>query len=133
MSTTHLCLKTYYVRDRLGEIRPIAVKAYVDPGLKYDLLSVKGLDKCGYAVYHQPDPEESGVYAVINKKMDKAKSFPFMSEHSSESSLFYLKLEQVSAKHFEKQLGYELWHQRLGHASFQNIRGTIKCVNGWNL
>ncbi len=40
MSTTHLCLKTYYVRDRLGEIRPIVVKAYVVPGLKYALISV---------------------------------------------------------------------------------------------
>ena len=73
---------TYYVRDRLGEIRPIVVKAYVVPGLKYDLLSVKGLNQCGYAVYHHPDPEESGVFALINNKMDKAKSFPFMSEHS---------------------------------------------------
>ena len=127
MSTTHLCLKTYYVRDRLGEIRPIVVKAYVVPGLKYDLLSVKGLNKCGYAVFHHPDPEESGVYAVINKKTDKAKSFPFMSEHSN---LFYLKLEQMSAKRFEKQWGYELWHRRLGHASFRNIRDAIKCVNG---
>ncbi len=27
MSTTHRCLKTYYVRDSLGEIRPIVVKA----------------------------------------------------------------------------------------------------------
>ena len=34
MSTTHLCLKTYYVRDRLGEIRPIVMKAFVAPGLK---------------------------------------------------------------------------------------------------
>jgi hypothetical protein len=42
----------------LGEIRPIAVKAYVVPGLKYDLLSVRGLNKCGYAVFHHPDPEE---------------------------------------------------------------------------
>ena len=50
-----------------------------------------------------------------------------MSEHSS---LFYLILEQMSAKHFDKQSGYELWHQRLGHASFRNIRDTIKCVNG---
>ena len=36
----------------------------------------------------------------------------------------------MSAKHFEKQSGYELWHRRLGHASFRNIRDTIKCVNG---
>ncbi len=27
MSTTHLCLTMFYVRDRLGEIRPIVVKA----------------------------------------------------------------------------------------------------------
>ncbi len=103
MSTTHLCLKTYYVVDLLGEIRPIVVKAYVVPGLKYDILSVKGLNKW-HAVFHHPDPEESGIYAVINKKTDKAKSFQFMSEHSS---LFYLKLERMSAKQFEKQSGYE--------------------------
>ena len=42
--TTHLCYKTYFVKDRLGEIRPIIVKAYVVPGLKYDLLSVRGLN-----------------------------------------------------------------------------------------
>ncbi len=47
MSTTHLCLKTYYICDRLGEIRPIVVRKYVVPGLKHDLLSVKGLNESG--------------------------------------------------------------------------------------
>ena len=88
MNSTHLCYKTYYVCDRLGEIRPIIVKAYVVPGLTHDILSVKGLNKAGYSVHHHPDPEQSGVYAVINNKIDKSKSFPFMSEHSC---LFYLK------------------------------------------
>ena len=58
MSTSHLCLKTYCVRDWFGEIRPIDVKTYVVPGLMYDFLSVKGLNKCGYAVFHNPDSEE---------------------------------------------------------------------------
>ncbi len=79
MSTTHHCLKTYYVRDQLGEIRPIVVKAYDVPGQKYDLLSVKWLNKCGCTVFHHPDPEESGLYAVISNKKDKAKCFPLMS------------------------------------------------------
>ncbi len=52
MSTTHRCLKTYYVRHRLGELRPIVVKEYVVPGLKHDLLSVKGLNQAGYRVIH---------------------------------------------------------------------------------
>jgi hypothetical protein len=54
----------------------------VVPGLNHDLLSVKGRNKAGYAVNHHPDLEQSGVYAVINNKIDKSKSFPFMSEHS---------------------------------------------------
>jgi hypothetical protein len=32
MSTTHCCLKTYYISDGLGEIRPIVVLAYVIQG-----------------------------------------------------------------------------------------------------
>ena len=73
---------------------------WFNPGLKYDLLSVKGLNQAGYAFSHHPDPEPSGVYAVINNKIDKSKSFAFISEHSN---LFYLKLEQMSARKFEKQ------------------------------
>ncbi len=99
MNPTHLCYKTYYVCDRLGEVPQIIVKAYIVPGLMHDLISVKGLNKAGYAVIHHPDPEQSGVYDVINNKIDNSKSFPFMSEHS----IFYLKLEQMSTRQFEKQ------------------------------
>ena len=59
MRTKHHCYKNYFVRDRLGEIRPIIVKACVVPGLKYDLLSVKGLNRAGNAVIHHPDPERN--------------------------------------------------------------------------
>ena len=62
---------------------------------------------------------------MINNKIDKSKSFPFISEHSN---LFYLKLEQMCAKQFEKQSGYELWHRRLAHVSNRNIRDTNKCA-----
>ncbi len=86
--------------DRLGEIQPIIVKAYVVPGLKHDLSSVKGLSKAGYSVHHHPGPEQSGVYAVINNKIGKSKSFPFMNENSN---LFYLKLKQLSTRQFKKQ------------------------------
>ena len=78
MSTSHECLKTYYIWDCLCEIRPIVVRAYVVPGLKHDLLSVKGLNQSGYSVIHYEDEEE---FAVINKNIDKSTSFPFVSEH----------------------------------------------------
>ena len=69
---------------------------------EYDLLSVKGLNRAGYAVSHHPDPEQSGVYAVINNKIDKSKSFAFISEHSN---LFYLKLEKNECKAIREAIG----------------------------
>ena len=78
--TSHVCSKTYFAIDRLGSLRPIV------PGLRYDLLSAKGLNKAGYRVIHDEDEHESGIYAVINKKIDPSRSFAFMSEHS----IFYI-------------------------------------------
>ena len=122
-----LCSKTYFAIDRIGELRPITVKAYIVPGLRYDLLSVKGLNRAGYRVIHDEDGHESGIYAVINKKIDHSKSFAFMSEHSN---LFYLKIEQTNAQQFEKQTGYNLWHRRMGHSTNHAIRASIKCTTG---
>ncbi len=75
-----------------------------------------------------PPSKSCGVGCICCDQQEDRQSqfFQFMSEHST---LFYLKLGQMSATHFEKQSEHELWH-RLGHASFQNIRDTIKCVNG---
>ena len=89
----------------MGAIRPIIFKAYVAPGLKYDLQSIKGLNRTGYAVNHHPDPDQSGVYAVINNNIDTSKPFTFMSEHSNR---LYLKLELMCARQFEKQRGCDL-------------------------
>ncbi len=75
MSTTYRCLKTYYVRDRLGEIRPIVVKAYVVPGLKHDLLPVKGLNQSGYRVIHDEDEEESKVLLSPTRRLIKPNLF----------------------------------------------------------
>ena len=73
--------RTYYISDRLGKIRPIVVRAYVVPGLIHNSLSVKGLKQSGYRVIRDVDEEESGVFAVINKKIDKSKSFPLMGKY----------------------------------------------------
>jgi hypothetical protein len=78
-------------------------------------------------VIHDEDGMKSGVYIVINRKIDTAKSFALMSEHSN---LLYLKIEQMNAQQFEKQSGYELWHRRMAHSTNQNIRESIPCTTG---
>ena len=83
MVTTHETMKTYYLRTRTGEIRGVTTKTYITPGLCHDLLSVKALNRQGYCVIQHPDSEESGIYPIIEGKIDKSKSFAFMSEHSN--------------------------------------------------
>ena len=97
METTHMCMKTCYVRTWTGEIRPITTKAFMCPKLGKDLLSVKGLNFQGYSVVHHSKPEESGIFPLIDGKSDNFQSFAFMSEHSN---LFYLKAELMSAQQF---------------------------------
>ena len=119
MVTTHECMKTYYFRTRTGEFRSVTTRAFVTPGLRHDLLSVKGLN--------HPDPEESGIYPVFNGQIDKSKSFAFMSEHSN---LFCLKPEMLTLQQFDKMSGYEKWHRRLGHVANRDIQASIKYTTG---
>ncbi len=69
------------------ELETITTKTYIVKNLKHDLLSGKGLNivnKAGYGIILDEDPEESGIFAVQpDGKVCKSKSFPFMSEHSS--------------------------------------------------
>jgi hypothetical protein len=94
MMTSHVCLKTCFVRDRTGELRPFTTKTYIEvvKNLKRDLLSGKSLNKAGYRIILDEDPEVAGVtvFAVNDGKICQHRSFPFMSEHSS---LYYLKTE----------------------------------------
>ena len=99
--TTHVCLKTYFVRDRTGELRPITTKTYIVKNLKRDLLSGKALNRAGYRIVLDEYPEEAGVYAVNDGKICKSKSFAFMSEHLS---LYYLKTEQLTSSQIGKML-----------------------------
>jgi hypothetical protein len=41
MTTTYVCMKTYYVKPRTGEICPLTTKAFIVPSLRSDLISVK--------------------------------------------------------------------------------------------
>ncbi len=79
---------------------------------------------------HDKDDMESRVYAGINRKIDTAKSFAFMSEHSI---FLYLKTEQMNAQQFKKQSGYELWHRGMAQSTNQNIRESISCTRGMEI
>ena len=41
METTHMCMKTYYVRTWTGEIGPITTKVFICPKLGTDLIIIR--------------------------------------------------------------------------------------------
>ncbi len=126
--TTHVCLKTYFVLDRTGMIRPIVVKAYIVLAFRHNLFSARCLNKLEYRVIHDEDEMESGVYAVINKKINHAKSFAFLREQSS----FKPENRAMNVQQFEKQSGYELWQRKMEHSTNQNICESFLVQQEWN-
>jgi hypothetical protein len=101
-------------------------------GLKYDLLSVRGLIYAGYAGYaahHHAKPRR-----IWNMCFDSSLTGPTNLNifHSKVSTrIFYLKLEQMCARQLAKQYGYELSHRRLAHALNRIIRDMIECTIGF--
>ncbi len=85
------------------------------------------LNKAGYRIILDEDPEDCVVFAVNVAKIIKSKSFPFI---SSLSNLDYIKTEPICLRQFRKMSGYDLWHRRLGHCTNRNIRETITHSTG---
>jgi hypothetical protein len=52
----------------------VVTNAFIVPTLKTDLTSVKSLNRQGYRVINDEDPEESGIFPELNGKIDKSKS-----------------------------------------------------------
>jgi hypothetical protein len=73
---------------------------------------------------------QSGIYPVLNGKVDELKSFALMSEHSIYIYI-YIKAEGMSVQQFGKVSGYEKWQRRLGHTTNREIHDTIPYVKGW--
>ncbi len=63
--TSHVCSKTYIARDKTEVPQPTMVKEYIVIGIRYDLLSVKGLNEAGYRVIHDKEEHKPSKYAVI--------------------------------------------------------------------
>jgi hypothetical protein len=78
-------------------------KAFIVPSLRSELLviSVKSLNCQGYRVVHDPDSKESRIYPIFNGKIDKSKSFAFMSE---QLNFFHMKAAAMLAQQFGKVL-----------------------------
>ena len=61
MEATHHCMKTYFVRNRMGETKPITVPALYVRGLPQDLLGGKSLTRQNIRVILDDDADIGGI------------------------------------------------------------------------
>jgi hypothetical protein len=62
------------------------------------------LNKAEYRIILDEDPEESGIFAVNERKICKSKSFPFI---CSLTNLYYIKTEPICFRQFGMTYGTE--------------------------
>ena len=82
MKSSHIGIKTYYIYDRTGTIRPVRTKALFVRELKQDLLGGKAMTETNYRVILDSDEGIAGVHPKADVgSIDPANSFSFVSKH----------------------------------------------------
>jgi hypothetical protein len=81
MKSTLVTMKTYFIYDRTGTLRPITMRAYHVKELNQDLLGGSALTAADYQVILDKSDDIAGVYPVRDDgTIDAAIGFPFVSE-----------------------------------------------------
>ena len=128
MNATHTCMKTYFVKNRTGEVVTITTPALYVKSVHQDLLSGKACNRANIRIILDEDPDISGLYPLDEKKQQHIEeSIPFISEPTD---LYLLKIEEMDWRKFHATNGYDLWHRRLMHCPNRNIRESIQHTKG---
>ena len=123
MTATHSCNKTYFVRNRVGEMVSITTPAIFVRGLPQDLLSGKAVNRTKVRIILDEDSEVSGLYPLDeSSEIQYQDSIPFISEPTD---LFYLQTEKMDWSTFKRMTGFDLWLRRLGHTPNRFIKLSI--------
>ncbi len=124
MTTTHVCMKTYYVRSRTRENCPLTTKAIIVPSLRSDLICRIPQPS---RIQSNPWSWSWGIRNIPNIQWKNSQIEIFcIYEWSLKKN--YIKAEAMSEQQFGKVSGYEKWHRKLGHTTNREIHDTIPYV-----
>ena len=56
MTAEYKSIKSYYLRNRAGELQPVQLPAYIGPELHTDLIGCKNLTEKGFRIIQDKDP-----------------------------------------------------------------------------
>ena len=103
MVSTHVCTKTYFVRNRTGEVVTLTVPSLFVRGLPQDLLGGKSVNRQNIRVILDANPAICGLYPHDkDQEQHYQNSIEFISEPTD---LFYLQTETMDWTTFENLTG----------------------------
>ncbi len=124
MISIHVCTKTYFVRNRIGDLVTTTVTALFVKGLPQDLLGGKSVNRENIQVILDSDHDICGLYPLDkNHEQHYQDSIVFFED---QADLYYLQTEDMNWTTYDNLTGYDLWHRRLGHVPNRNIEQTIQ-------
>ncbi len=62
MKATHTCMKTYFMRNRTGEVVTVTTPALYAKNIHQDLLSGKACNRVGIGIILDADTDIAGLY-----------------------------------------------------------------------
>ena len=93
MKATHTCMKTYFVKNRAGEVVTITTPALYVKNVYQDLLSGKACNRANIRIILDEDPDISGLYPLDEKKQPHIEeSIAFIREPTD---LYLIKIEEM--------------------------------------
>jgi hypothetical protein len=104
MISTYVCMKTYFVRHRTGEVVTLTVPSLIVRGLPQDLLGGKSVNRQNIRVIWDAKTDICGLYPLDkDQEQHYQNSIEFISEPTD---LFYLQTENKDWTMFDNFTGY---------------------------
>ncbi len=107
MKATNTCMKTYFMRNRIGEIVTVTTPALYAKNIHQDLLSGKKCNRVGIRIILDADLDIAGLYPLeADKQQHIEESISFIPEPME---LYLLKKEEMDWRKIHETNGYDLW------------------------
>jgi hypothetical protein len=121
-------MKTYFMRNRTGEVVTVTTPVLYAKNMHQDLLSGKACTRVGSRIVLDADTDIAGLYPLdANKQQHIEESMSFIREPTE---LYLLKKEDTDWRKFHETNGYDLLHRRLMHGPNRNIHHSFHQGNG---
>ena len=103
MKATHTCMKTYFIKNRTGEVVTITTPALYVRNVHQDLLSGKACNRAMIRIVLDLDPDIAGLYPLDKDKQQHIEeSIAFIEEPTD---LYLLRTEEMDWKRFHETNG----------------------------